>query len=381
MKTNRSLAPLVGILVVTTAYAVLRYNVFKGIAWDHVPLYVLNKAVAWTATTLILAASVQALRSRKDLLSNEYLVQAIAMGGIHVLMSLSVAERVTLPRLVRRFTAAVFDWGAGLARRRSGSRMQFMGASSCHRGSSAPDRDRSALRRARRAQLAAAFEVARAYGADHVDLRSDRDRRCDRDHWLGAPSIHADSIHERRATNEMNRITSRDLAYCGLFGAAALLLPFLFHLVHLGHVFMPMYLPLVALGFFARPAPAAVTALITPLLSGAVLGMPPFFPPIAPSMAFELAAMVGLIALIKQRWPRANEWAVLVPVLLLGRVIYVALVYGTSVFIKLPPAFMAGVSLISGWPGLILMAVVVPPVARVGRSIIRPVAGAERNTP
>lgn len=99
MKTNRSLAPLVGILVVTTAYAVLRYNVFKGIAWDHVPLYVLNKAVAWTATTLILAASVQALRSRKDLLSNEYLVQAIAMGGIHVLMSLALLSATRYPDL------------------------------------------------------------------------------------------------------------------------------------------------------------------------------------------------------------------------------------------------------------------------------------------
>jgi len=69
---------------------------------------------------------------------------------------------------------------------------------------------------------------------------------------------------------------SRDLARCGLFGAAALLLPVLFHLLHLGHVFMPMYLPLVALAFFASPTPAAVTALLTPLLSGAVTGMPPF---------------------------------------------------------------------------------------------------------
>jgi hypothetical protein len=174
---------------------------------------------------------------------------------------------------------------------------------------------------------------------------------------------------------------SRDLAYCGLFGAAALLLPLLFHLVHLGHVFMPMYLPLVTLGFFARPAPAAVTALMTPLLSGAALGMPPFFPPIAPAMAIELAMMTGIIALVRQRWPRANEWATLIPVLLLGRVLHVALVYAFSLFIQLPAAFMAGMSLISGWPGLILMAVVVPPVARVGRSMRRSVAGAGKDTP
>ena len=31
----------------------------------------------------------------------------------------------------------------------------------------------------------------------------------------------------------MKRLDPRDLAYCGLFGAAALLLPVLFHLIHL----------------------------------------------------------------------------------------------------------------------------------------------------
>ena len=172
------------------------------------------------------------------------------------------------------------------------------------------------------------------------------------------------------------RLSPRELAYAGLFGAAALLLPVLFHIVHLGHVFMPMYLPLVTLPFFVRPLPAAVTALVTPLLSGAVTGMPPFFPPVAVFMALELAIMAALIAVVMQRWPRANEWLVLVPVLLLGRVLYVGLVYAFSVAIKLPAGFMAGLSFLSGWPGVILMIVVVPPVARVGRAVAR--RGVER---
>ena len=174
----------------------------------------------------------------------------------------------------------------------------------------------------------------------------------------------------------MSRLSSRELAYCGLFGAASMLLPQLFHLVQLGHVFMPMYLPLVALPFFVRPLPAAVTALLTPLLSGAVVGMPPFFPPVAVFMALELAAMAGIIAWVARRWPRANEWLVLIPVLLMGRVLYVAMVYGFSRIIALPAGFMAGLSLLSGWPGIILMAVAVPPVARVGRRVAR--LGVER---
>ncbi len=169
-----------------------------------------------------------------------------------------------------------------------------------------------------------------------------------------------------------NRLSPRELAYCGLFGAAALLLPVLFHLVRLGHVFMPMYLPLMSLAFFVRPLPAAVTALLTPLLSAALTGMPPLFPPVALFMALELAAMAGLVALARRRWPNGNEWLVLLPVLLFGRVLYVGLVYLFALAVELPAGFLAGVSLLGGWPGLILMMVVIPPIARVGRQLAPP---------
>ncbi|HUT77465.1 MAG TPA: hypothetical protein VM285_07250 [Polyangia bacterium] len=173
------------------------------------------------------------------------------------------------------------------------------------------------------------------------------------------------------------RLEPRDLAYCGLFGAAALLLPLLFHLVRLGHVFMPMYLPLVTLAFFVRPLPVMVTAVVVPVLSGAVTGMPPFFPPVAVFMAIELAAMCGSIALVVRLWPRANEWLVLFPVLLAGRIIYIGLVYGFSLVIALPAGFMAGASLLGGWPGVVLMLVVVPPVVRIGKTALNR-AGRER---
>lgn len=175
-------------------------------------------------------------------------------------------------------------------------------------------------------------------------------------------------------------LSARELAYSGLFGAAALSLPVLFHLVHLGRIFMPMYLPLVALAFFVRPLPAAVTALIVPPLSGAVTGMPPFYPPVAVFMALELAAMAALIAWIVQRRPRVNEWLVLVPVLLLGRMIYVGLVYAFALAIELPAGFMAGISLLGGWPGIILMVAVIPPVVRAGRAVPRPRLPDERTS-
>jgi hypothetical protein len=174
------------------------------------------------------------------------------------------------------------------------------------------------------------------------------------------------------------RPAARDLAFCGLFGAAALLLPAVFHLVRLGHVFMPMYLPLVTLAFFVPARQAAATALIVPLLSGAVTGMPPFYPPVAVFMSIELAVMGALIAAVVTRRPRADERLVLIPVLLFGRALYVGLVYAFSLAIGLPPGFMAGLSFFGGWPGLLLMIAAVPPVVRTikKRRPVRPDAAA-----
>jgi hypothetical protein len=166
--------------------------------------------------------------------------------------------------------------------------------------------------------------------------------------------------------------TPRNLAYAGLFGAAALLLPVLFHLVHLGHVFMPMYLPLLALAFLVRPAPAAITAAVTPLLSAAVTGMPPFYPPVAIFMAIELSAMAGLIATVLAWWPRANTWLLLALALAVGRALFVGLTYGFSLVVHLPAGFLAGVSFLGAWPGLVLILLTVPPVVRVVRRTGKP---------
>jgi len=157
----------------------------------------------------------------------------------------------------------------------------------------------------------------------------------------------------------------RDIAYSGLFGAAALLLPTVFHLIHLGHVFMPMYLPLVALAFFVRPAFAMLTGFIVPILSGAMTGMPPFYPPIAFCMAIEIATMAGLIASARRKWPNLRPLLPLITALVVGRVIYTALAYGLALALHLPAKFVAGLSLLAGWPGIVLMLVVIPSIVRI----------------
>lgn len=160
------------------------------------------------------------------------------------------------------------------------------------------------------------------------------------------------------------RMTYREGLTAGSFGAAALLLPFLFHVLQLGHLFMPLYLPLMALGFYVRAAVAATTALLVPLLSALLTGMPPMYPPIAPIMAVELSLMAGGIGIVRKLWPGLPALAVLVPILLAGRGLHVGLVYVASLAMDLPAGFLAGVSLLSGWPGLILMILVIPALLR-----------------
>lgn len=40
-------------IVLFTAYATLRYNIFKGIPFSEFPLYILNKSISWTGLTII----------------------------------------------------------------------------------------------------------------------------------------------------------------------------------------------------------------------------------------------------------------------------------------------------------------------------------------
>lgn len=159
-------------------------------------------------------------------------------------------------------------------------------------------------------------------------------------------------------------ITYRDGLTAGVFGAAALLLPFLFHVFQLGHIFMPMYIPLVALAFYASPAVAATTGFLVPLLSSLLTGMPPMYPPIAPAMAIEIAVMGAAIAIARKHFPWLPSLAVLALVLIAGRVLHVGLVYLASLAMDLPAGFLAGVSFLTGWPGVLLMMVVIPVLLR-----------------
>lgn len=148
----------------------------------------------------------------------------------------------------------------------------------------------------------------------------------------------------------------------GTLGAGAMALPVLFHLFRLGSMFLPMYLPLVLLAFLVPVRLSVLTALVVPLLSGFLTGMPPFFPPIAPVMAIELMILSFLVG-----WSHAKPWPLvptLATILIFGRVLSFGLYWLLGTFLALPGKFLAGLSLMTGWPGVVLMLLVIPALLR-----------------
>jgi hypothetical protein len=151
----------------------------------------------------------------------------------------------------------------------------------------------------------------------------------------------------------------RPISRAAVVTALGLVLPPLFHALNLGHVFLPMYLPILGGAFLLPAGWAAAVGFATPLISCLATGMPPLMPPVAAWMAVELAGMAALGALLARRG-RWSAWLVVPVVLLAGRAVYLGLVYLTAPWLGLPAGLFTLAALLSGWPGMILAVVVVP---------------------
>mgnify|MGYP000881689675 CR=1 FL=1 len=121
-----------------------------------------------------------------------------------------------------------------------------------------------------------------------------------------------------------------------------------------GPIFLPMYLPILALGLLASWRTTVLVGLIAPLLSAVLTGMPPLAPPVALLMAAELAALAGVAGAARRAG--LGVWPACVLALIGSRVVGVlavltvghALGYNKSVW------EYAVLSLGVAWPGMIL---------------------------
>ena len=154
-------------------------------------------------------------------------------------------------------------------------------------------------------------------------------------------------------------MTSRTqhITLSALFMALGILIPFLFHGIGLGSVFIPMFWPIAVSAFFLPFSFAIAVGALTPLLSSMFTGMPP--PPTLYKMIFELAFLAGCTCLLYRKTRYGIFWLLLFG-LVLSRIVALLGAAAIAPILGLPPEFYAVFSLIEGTPGMIIMLVFLP---------------------
>lgn len=84
-----------GVLLASLAYAILRYNVFGTVAWEQLPLFVGNKAIAVTSLVLLGLSRLVTDRERRRDLG----LLGLALAFVHVLLSFIVIDPAYLPKM------------------------------------------------------------------------------------------------------------------------------------------------------------------------------------------------------------------------------------------------------------------------------------------
>jgi len=154
----------------------------------------------------------------------------------------------------------------------------------------------------------------------------------------------------------MNNRT-KHMTLSGLFISLGILIPILFHAMGLGSVFLPMFIPIAASGFFLSVPYAVCVGVLTPILSMMLTGMPP--PPIIYKMIFELSFLAGMTGFLYQKTHLGIFWLIfggLFSAEVMGLLGSAAI----APILGLPAQFYAVASLLKGIPGMIVLLTVLP---------------------
>ena len=152
-------------------------------------------------------------------------------------------------------------------------------------------------------------------------------------------------------------IRTYNITLSALFISIGILIPLLFHMIGLGSVFLPMFWPIAACGFFLPLQYALVVGGLTPILSSLMTGMPP--QPILTQMIFELIFLSGAINLFYMKTRLGSLWTVFIGIIL-SRIV---LLIGSAVLapvLGLPSEWYAIASLLKGVPGMIVILGIIP---------------------
>jgi len=159
----------------------------------------------------------------------------------------------------------------------------------------------------------------------------------------------------------MNHKDNFDWLLGGLFLALAIALPLAFHLVGLGSAFLPMFYPVVLAGFLLRLQVSVLVGILAPLLSAALTGMPPLYPPVAFIMVLELLVMTAMSWALFQKL-HINIYLSLLLTILADRLALLLATWIVADWLQLPGIVLGPITLIQGLPGIVVMFLVIPPL-------------------
>lgn len=138
-------------------------------------------------------------------------------------------------------------------------------------------------------------------------------------------------------------------------------------------MFLPMHLPVLVCGMAMGPAYGILVGLIAPVLSHLMTGMPPTYA--VPLMALELP-MYALVGGLAYKKLKLNIYVSLIAAMIVGRLAFAAGLAVLGLFMALPYGpvqfIAAGGALLTGWPGILIQLIVIPPIVAAIRRTTEP---------
>ena len=159
------------------------------------------------------------------------------------------------------------------------------------------------------------------------------------------------------------KTSTRQITLIALFLALCVIVPFLFHLIGAGALFLPMFIPILLAGFIIEFPLAMLVGMLGPWCSALITGMPPLFPT-ALFMSVEGMTAAGVVSYLfhNKKW---SIWLCLILGILFERFSLVIMGIIIAPLLKLPPEFFSIYKLIESLPGVILQLVLIPTILKL----------------
>ncbi|MGD0592029.1 MAG: hypothetical protein ABSA44_14715 [Bacteroidota bacterium] len=138
---------------------------------------------------------------------------------------------------------------------------------------------------------------------------------------------------------------SRNIVFTIIAIGLGITLPRIFHLVGLGPIFLPMFLPIVILALVASPFYLLSAAIITPLLSTALFGMPELTT--SCMMIVQLSIVGTTIGLLRSK--NIHIWIAVPSAVLIERVLSLGTAY------VIPAIHINPNAILQSYPGILVL--------------------------